>query len=73
MNPSHYQDLMPIWVFLPVRVEYLGDMIGLTEASYFQEQSTIFVVGFSQIQVMSCVLIMLLVSFNFDLEVFMLG
>ena len=49
MNPSHYQDLMPIWVFLPVRVEYLGDMIGLTEASYFQEQSTIFVVGFSQI------------------------
>ena len=40
---------VPIWAFLPMGVEYLGDMIELTEASYFQEQSTFFVVGFSQI------------------------
>ena len=40
---------VPIWAFLPVGVEYLDDTIELTEASYFQEQSTFFVVGFSQI------------------------
>lgn len=40
---------VPIWAFLPLGVEYLGEMIELTEASYFQEQSIVFVVGISQI------------------------
>ena len=54
-------------------VGYLGDMIELTKASYFQELKTIFVIGFSQIWVVSYVLMMLLLGFKVDLEVFNSG
>ena len=51
-------------------IGYLGDMIELTKATYFQELKTIFVIGFSQIWVVSYVLMKLLVGFKVDLEGF---